>query len=412
MPIKFRCQHCKQLLGIAHTKAGSLVDCPTCGRTLRVPNLDGSIDPEPALGMDLADHDLRRALDELGQIGKSAAPAPPDDPMAKMTVEKPVTPAVREIISNREAIGSGTLRTDDEDRRIPSKSSSLAARSQHPDELQRVGHRQAVALEPLPALAPVEPPQNPRGVRQRPMSTAAVPDASPDQILLDLSLDVPLAARRSSRNKLEPSPGLRSVSLGVAIGISSFCLVLGLAIGFGIGRMWSSKSTAAEHRAAATSADRESTALDDDAPRFNGQLSYRNPQGKREPDAGARILAIPIDRPLDSKLPSVGFRPADDETSRAVAKKALLEMGGAEATADSHGRYVLDLSVPGTVHLIVLSRFQGRKPDAAWPKAAEKTLQALFVRPEQLIGGLAFHVETVEHNKTGPMVWDHIFERD
>jgi hypothetical protein len=40
MPIRFRCQHCHQLLGIARRKAGSTVHCPTCNASLLVPVLD------------------------------------------------------------------------------------------------------------------------------------------------------------------------------------------------------------------------------------------------------------------------------------------------------------------------------------------------------------------------------------
>lgn len=416
MPIKFRCQHCKQLLGIAHTKAGSLVDCPTCGRTLRVPNLDGSIDPEPVLGMDLDDHDLRRALDELGQIGKPESPSRPDDPKANMTVEKPVAPGGREITANREIADFSIERTNEEDRCIPSKDASPAARSRDsdhdPETHESAGRRQGIALEPLPALAPVDPPQNPRGIRPRPVPTAMPPEVSPDQILLELSLDRPSVGARSGRTKSEASLGSRSVSLGVAIGISSFCLVLGLALGFGIGRMRPSTATKTEDQPATSSVSTQLPVPEDDVPRFHGQLTYRNSQGKLEPDAGARILAIPEERPGENKLPSIGFRPADNESSRAAAKLALADLGGAEATADSQGRYVLELPRTGTVHLIVLSRFQGGKHDTTWPTAAEKTLRSLFVRPEQLIGSLAFHVETVEHKDNGPIVWHHVFERD
>ncbi len=40
MPIKFRCQHCNQLMGIARRKAGTDVTCPTCNGVLRVPFQD------------------------------------------------------------------------------------------------------------------------------------------------------------------------------------------------------------------------------------------------------------------------------------------------------------------------------------------------------------------------------------
>lgn len=40
MPIRFRCPHCNQLLGIARRKAGTLVSCPTCQRNVLVPAED------------------------------------------------------------------------------------------------------------------------------------------------------------------------------------------------------------------------------------------------------------------------------------------------------------------------------------------------------------------------------------
>lgn len=42
MPIKFRCHHCGQLLGIARRKAGTLVTCPRCKKAVPVPMEDES----------------------------------------------------------------------------------------------------------------------------------------------------------------------------------------------------------------------------------------------------------------------------------------------------------------------------------------------------------------------------------
>src|SRR5438067_2043329 len=40
MPIRFRCRHCNQLLGIARRKAGTPVQCPTCQQQVLVPPVD------------------------------------------------------------------------------------------------------------------------------------------------------------------------------------------------------------------------------------------------------------------------------------------------------------------------------------------------------------------------------------
>jgi hypothetical protein len=48
MPIRFRCHHCSQLLGIARRKAGTHVQCPTCRREVLVPAEDGPWEPNGA----------------------------------------------------------------------------------------------------------------------------------------------------------------------------------------------------------------------------------------------------------------------------------------------------------------------------------------------------------------------------
>ncbi len=47
MPIRFRCQHCHQLMGIARRKAGTEVQCPTCRHNTLVPKED-EVAAEPA----------------------------------------------------------------------------------------------------------------------------------------------------------------------------------------------------------------------------------------------------------------------------------------------------------------------------------------------------------------------------
>src|SRR5258708_5085256 len=62
MPIRFRCPHCNQLMGIARRKAGSLVNCPTCTTSVLVP--------------------LNDVLEEDSQSPSAAPPAPAPTPAA------------------------------------------------------------------------------------------------------------------------------------------------------------------------------------------------------------------------------------------------------------------------------------------------------------------------------------------
>lgn len=47
MPIRFRCRHCNQLMGIARRKAGTAVSCPTCHGQVVVPHADEEAQPAP-----------------------------------------------------------------------------------------------------------------------------------------------------------------------------------------------------------------------------------------------------------------------------------------------------------------------------------------------------------------------------
>ncbi|MCA9071658.1 MAG: hypothetical protein KDA84_22180, partial [Planctomycetaceae bacterium] len=80
MPIKFRCVHCGQYLGISHSKAGTVVDCPTCGRSVGVPHKDGTAERvgRPSLNHD--DSQLADALREVAAIARSSETALPHPP--------------------------------------------------------------------------------------------------------------------------------------------------------------------------------------------------------------------------------------------------------------------------------------------------------------------------------------------
>jgi hypothetical protein len=75
MPIRFRCVHCKQLLGIARRKAGTLVRCPKCQQQVLVPTaLDA-----PASGPEAPAPD-----DSHSQVAPRASPSPPLNASAEL----------------------------------------------------------------------------------------------------------------------------------------------------------------------------------------------------------------------------------------------------------------------------------------------------------------------------------------
>jgi hypothetical protein len=98
MPIRFRCRHCNQLMGIAHRKAGAQVNCPKCGGAVIVPG--GAAEPvaasapPPAAMFERADFDALlqpSIVDPPG--GPPPAPALPEPPPALGTLP-PAPPEV------------------------------------------------------------------------------------------------------------------------------------------------------------------------------------------------------------------------------------------------------------------------------------------------------------------------------
>ena len=66
MPVRFRCKHCQQLLGIARRKIGTEVRCPECHKMVLVPGDDAPNVEETA-----------RKRDYLFEGGAKEQPLPP-----------------------------------------------------------------------------------------------------------------------------------------------------------------------------------------------------------------------------------------------------------------------------------------------------------------------------------------------
>ena len=383
MPIKFRCDYCKQLLGIAHSKAGSLVDCPTCGRTLRVPNVDGTVDPPPTPGLNLDDDGLRRALDELAQLG-----SPPKDS------EFPTDARPAGQASAPSAASSSK----------PVESEPFPANPVIDVTLDRpVAASNAIALEPLPPMVVVAPPVAPGGPVGSPLPATNVPlsGESPESILAGLASPI-LVPRSVPIPAVSRAPGVAWKWIYLASLISG---LIGLAVGFGLGRLSADRShpavsevvqpAAAPHAAAGPLA-------------IHGRITFRNSQGHVEPDAGAIVIALPTATEGTVKLKSIGLRPNDDEADRQIAVEALQAAGGRLAVAATDGAYHLDVPQAGDYQIIVLSRFHGRADEPAAPDR-KSVLEEHFERPEQLTGKSNYTMTKIQHQGQGPVVWDHLF---
>ncbi len=404
MPIKFRCEYCRQLIGIAHSKAGSLVDCPTCGRTLRVPNKDGTVDPPPAVGLDLADDGLRRALDELADLGRDKA-KPKSEPHDLPPLARDELPS-----DSREAT-RGLMVTPP----VIVKPKPIV---QTPRPI--VPQSNAIALEPLPPMVVVNPPvpqrANSAGGHQA-AAVAPVAGASPEEIVAGIAGPAP-AAKVVASTVSPARPAAVGYALKWLIVASVISGLAGIGLGFGLSRVFNSGGVPVAQPGVAPHAAPDAAAEESDEvnldvpagkPMIKGRITTINAKKELEPDAGACLILFPAKRNGTTKLQSAGLRPNDEAKTRRQALKLLREQGGRLAITDADGNFQVELPEDTKYQLIVLSHYQGRLPDDPGPEEARQAAEENFDRPDQLVGKLAFEIAEFDYAGTGTIVWNFTF---
>jgi len=366
MPIKFRCQHCRQFLGISRTKAGEVVDCPTCGRAVRVPNLDGSVAPIPQPKLNV--NELAGALDELARIGGEGGLA--------------------------ESEGSG-------------------------DESAPV-HEPVVVKElaPLPSPEPISVeaplPAEPVDIH------AKKPTAAPPEPAGAVSSAAMLDSRSTAAAKSVPFPGVLKTTpvLGTLIGTAVLMFAAGWFLG-GLGRGSEPGSDNGANAGGETSDGSNSNPVtqitvyhpDDWKPAVKGQIQYHK-SGGNEPDDGARILVLPDSRTGGlSKLPVEGFHAAANEADFRVALAGLRELGGNAALADEQGKFEIRLPPSaGSFDILVISKNLENDFSTEIPASTQVVLQRYFSRPNALIRKLAFKHGKLKFSGDSVETWNHTFE--
>lgn len=393
MPIKFRCNYCRQFLGISRAQAGGVVDCPTCGRSIRVPLLDGTVQPLPTPELNMQDAHLARALDELANLGdmldqpipvvrsspqeaidddddENEIPQPIPEPIP---IEVPIAPTPIKINPPAQALES-----------VPDSSSVTPGQSVPNDGNQAGGQHRSVASREeslLSELASLAPPDSP------PLATSGPHRGRPEA-------DAFASPRVETRV-------LRPRSSAVRTTFSVLVLFVGGMFVERFARIIESFNPAMPSSA-------EAPAAPVDAPsEVTGRITFKSAEGESQPDRGARLIVLPVERTGEVKLSAIGFRPADGEADAKVATAALMALGGAMATSDEQGHFHLDLPA-GSYRILVLSHFQSRDESEAIDPDITKLLSAYFDKPADLLGRIKHHFAPLRVKGTGD-VWDHAF---
>lgn len=343
MPIKFRCQHCRQFLGISRTRAGQLVDCPTCGRTLRVPNLDGTLEPIPEPKLNVAE--LAGALNELARIGEEGADEREDQPHSE-NVAAPVE--VKELAP------------------LPMPE-PVSVEPEIPAE--KVDLQKERAMKELAAMATAE--------------GASAKDVQAEFARVHQQLS-PTSFPRVLR-----LPAVMASLVGIA--------VVMFALGWFVGGLGVSETPAETNGEGTTTATGPQETVvtktvyhtSDWKPAFKGHVMYLA-GGTTKPDAGARILVLPDnDKSFNVRLPASGLQPGlDPENSldHQMAVAGLQALGGNTVVADDKGYFEIELPpTAGRFVLVAISRFATNDFETEIPAGVRNSLQRYVDQPNSLV---------------------------
>lgn len=448
MPIKFRCQHCRQFLGISRSKAGEIFDCPTCGWTLRVPDLDGSIKPLPDPGLDMGDSKLAKALDELASIENSSR----GESHRSAAQSAGGTGIEGRVIDDRKGEESEDVPREEE--RLPEKQPGLG------EALQAAGIGtlpEPIILHPLPASKPIELAPRVRARKlispdpdegdsdlsgdARPWRSTAQAGNSWKRLLAAAEFGVtegdstdepvkeadPVALSASSISAVgaygeesQRTGGAKVVVLSAsliwaAVGIGAAVF----AVGFWIGRVTTLPSVSSavapdavvEGVAGQESAPRNATLVDANDGRylaFRGRITFRTADGDRKADRGARVLVLPVARKGSAKLSVTGLRTGDEEEDQQFAAAGIRTLGGDVSTANDSGEFEIRLPGSGQFYILAMSNSVSRD-EAVDAAAVEQALATYFERPSQLLGRVMHHFEEVRYSGDGVTPWDYSF---
>jgi hypothetical protein len=367
MPIKFRCQNCRQFLGISRAQAGMVVDCPACGRTLRVPNLDGTVESLPAPEMDLDDSSLAKALDELASIGKNNV--------------------------------SG------------SRSQPKSQPGERVEELEPAPQQKPVVLKAQQRADPVAPPKRVGPATAE--SDVTAPARSPSRELESLARSPSLMANVEHDTPRQGWLSARHVFLlSCTIGITA------AGVGYVAGRIGgANKDTTGKlpdrNNVSVQKGNHRGRSGQDPfaAVTIHGRITYKTTEAGSLPDSGARILVLPAQRKGEAKLSVAGFRVSDSASDFRVAKAVMKELGGAVAIADEKGNYELPLSTAGDYRILVLSHYQARDAEEPIDPELVTLLATYFDRPNQLLGRLRYESIDLRYKGDAPILWDHSFDK-
>ena len=374
MAIRFRCPHCRQLLGISVGQIGQVVDCPTCGRSLRVPQRSGkakAVTAKPKLN--LQDDDLSAALDELVALGQSA-PVPP--------------------------VGLGQ----------PSLEAGAQPTPPSPAQPTPPVAPQPIPVAPLPPIEVTDVPLESTSLASAAIARANPIANAPQQPVnieneLDQLAQVATPGRPVDISEFEPNP--RRVWFLPAV----VTMIVGFAGGYFTRQIESNiKPQPLAYQTNKPDFSLDSSPISATPAALTGRVLYSSNTGEDRPDAGARVVALPVEKLKQDLIATPGLRPGDPAAERERLVKAVRDLGGDVAVVQSDGQFHVDLPIAGEYHVLVLSHYQPR-PDVEIATPVRSFVEQWFDRGTNVLGQVSYAFDRIAYNGTDAAHRDYNFPR-
>ncbi len=327
MSVRFYCQRCNQLLGIASRKVGSEIACPKCGFSQMVPSEEAAA----------AANALRAGA------GRSASTAVGAEDEFAIYDDAPEPVEVAPRRQRRKASPSRKAATSQKATSSPKPSSF---RDQKPAG-KSAGDQEALPKSNTPDLPPEAPPVSPAEPSDEPAGPA-VPGG------------MVLFPRRTLYVQ-----GVLVVVLALVF----------FATGYFIGRGNATLQLTLEHQEAL----RERTLVE-------GRVVYRPEPQRLAGDERAVIVALPVDAVPEAPIPIHGLRPQDPDPPHSLRSLRMLEeLGAMYARADAEGHFSMVVPDRGEYYILIISRNVGRPRDTDPDEGDMMELGRYFTMAQRLV---------------------------
>lgn len=341
-----------------------------CGRSIRVPLLDGSVEPLPDPKLNLEDHGLASALDKLAALVSS-------DPKQQVADEE-------------------------EPRRAPAK--GVLEEAPKPVPLP-----EPITLEPAPVPVPIVPEPPPVPATSAPKPAAPADGKVLDSLAAAAGTSSPATSARRSPGHHHEINRWPTVIGGILLAAVSF--VAGYSVGHRSSEEQDNEVASSESPPDVAGPNPVAPApLAGGTPALSGRIQYVDSAGESRPDVRARVLVLPEERSGTSKLATDGFRAGADPADLQLAVASVRALGGDFALTAEDGSYEISVPQPGLYQLVILSRYQPRPESLPADPSAIQFLGTYFDRPAQITGDAALLISPFRYRGTEPSQRDHSFE--